>query len=110
MKKYFSVTYGVVTPESAEHGDYEESGFVLPGGWRYSVEELGEESPAMTLSEAIGLTGAGFEHGGGGTFYLADHWDENYTTGAREYRALHAPRNITRASLVRLCRVLGLKE
>ena len=28
-------TYDVVTPESAEHGDVAECGFITPGFWRY---------------------------------------------------------------------------
>jgi hypothetical protein len=30
----FSVTFDVATPESAEYGDFSESGFASPGGWR----------------------------------------------------------------------------
>ena len=27
--------YEIVTPESAEHGDTEENGFILPGMWKF---------------------------------------------------------------------------
>lgn len=35
--KAFSVTYEIVTPESAEQGEYEDLGYVLPGGWHGNV-------------------------------------------------------------------------
>lgn len=31
----YSITYSIVTPESAEHGDFAEHGYTLPGGYRY---------------------------------------------------------------------------
>ena len=33
----FAVTYEIVTPDSAEHGEAEERGFVAPGEWHDSV-------------------------------------------------------------------------
>lgn len=32
-----SITYEVVSPESAEHGESADHGFYGPGGWRYSL-------------------------------------------------------------------------
>lgn len=36
------VTYETITPESAEHGDAEERGFMLPGGARGASPGLTE--------------------------------------------------------------------
>lgn len=34
-----TITYQTVTPESAEHGDFADHGFVGDGGWRYSIAD-----------------------------------------------------------------------
>jgi hypothetical protein len=33
------MTYDVVSPESAEHGDFADHGFYGPGGWQYSIAD-----------------------------------------------------------------------
>ena len=48
----FRVTYEIVTPESAEYGEAEETGFVMPGEWRTDIEtalNYSGESYGMTL-------------------------------------------------------------
>jgi hypothetical protein len=101
----FRVTYSIVTPESAEHGDYAEAGFLNAQGER--VEALiGRETPGvdMTLREALRLCSPQEDSG---------RWSsevdgcEDYRTGANERRALHPPRNVTAASYSRLARLLG---
>lgn len=37
MPVSYSITYDIVTPESAEHGDAAERGYWMPGGWHYSA-------------------------------------------------------------------------
>lgn len=95
----FDVTYDIVTPESAEHGDAAERGFVATGlGLREAIQEIG------------------------GIAYEADCWpvrsprwftnheySENFTTGARETRYLHLPNHLTEASRLRIARLLGVK-
>lgn len=43
--KSVTVTYEIVTPESAEHGDAAERGFYQPGGWHYPTPDglVGED-------------------------------------------------------------------
>ena len=107
MREMFSVTYDVVTPESAEDGDNAETGFVLSGNWRVSIEAAMADVDGnykMTLRDAVSLTGD----------YLADagSWfeqmdgDTDYRTGAETRYALHPPRTITKSSYARLKRVL----
>jgi len=43
----YSITYDIVTAESAEHGDAAERGYWMPGGWRYS----GGPSDGMSYRE-----------------------------------------------------------
>ena len=35
----FTVTYETVIPESAEHGDNSDTGYVMPGQWKYSTRD-----------------------------------------------------------------------
>jgi hypothetical protein len=106
----FRVTYETVTPESAEIGEAEETGFVTPGEWKTPIEEAlkeKDESFDMELREALGLCspiencGAWFAESGG---------RENYSDGSHETRSLHPPRNITAASYGRLRRLLGIRR
>lgn len=98
----FRVTYDVVTPESAEHGDVAERGFVLPGNWHASVDDPGEA--AMSLREAVRLC---YPQEDAGSWFAECDGRVDYRTGAEERRSLHPPRNITPASYARLARLLG---
>ena len=106
MPAYFRVTYDVVTPESAENGDYADSGFAAPGGWKFAADDPGPHE--MTLREALDTCGM---HGGGG-FEDSGRWfstvdpDVNYSTGEDTRYSIHPPRNITPASYARLRRYL----
>lgn len=103
IRKGWRVTFEVVTPESAEMGDFERSGFVEPGEWHYS---LGDESTdGMTLREA--MTVCNPQEDSGSWFSECDGRD-NYQTGENERRSLHPPRNITPASYARVARLLKL--
>ena len=100
MKPNFCVTYEIVTPESAEHGDHAEIGFVAAGGWHRNEREN------MTLRTAMKLCYPQEDSGTG--FYEVDG-RQDYRTGSFETRALHVPANITASSLARVRRVLGFK-
>lgn len=113
--RYFHVTYDIVTPESAEHGDAAERGFVQPGGWHHELksETFGEpagrikDECALTLREALDLVncGAMADGGDGDSFYEQDG-REDYRTGATETRAFHISGKITDASRARIARLL----
>jgi hypothetical protein len=112
-RKRFHVTYDTVTPESAEHGDVEERGFVLP---RDSLCDM-SESPcgpafvpikakhALTLREALDLLGL-LESGGDGSSYYECDGRQNYRTGAETRYTFHLPDNATAASTERVARLL----
>jgi hypothetical protein len=51
MKARF--TYTTVTPESAEQGDYADSGFWLPGEWRFSAEDYNREENDITSAREV---------------------------------------------------------
>jgi hypothetical protein len=97
----FTVTYEIVTPDSAEHGEAEEMGFIAPGQWRDSEPQL------MSLRDAMRLCGAVHDCGGAWAEHGGDRCD--YRTGAVETRFIHPPRNITNASYDRVTRILGCR-
>lgn len=95
----FNVTFETITPESAENGDTESAGFVAED---------------VSLREAIDAVGMGE-----GGVEASEHpvtnprWitvyktSEDYGTGEIENRSLHFPDNMTPASKLRVCRLLG---
>ena len=97
---FFTVTYEIVTPESAEIGDAEERGYVAPSGWHDS------EPARMTLREALRL--ASPQQDCGRWFAEEDDGRQDFSTGAVETRSIHPPRSITPASYARVRRILGL--
>lgn len=107
MSALFTVTYDIVTPESAENGDTEESGFI---------------AKHVPLREAMDLvTGTRTQYVDGVECMECDEYPvreprwitvingREYTTGAQESRSLHMPENITPASRLRIARLLGVR-
>lgn len=101
------ITYEIITPESAEHGDAEERGFIEPQfGLRVPIEEALDDSlwPAASLEWSVraaeirlgrnALTDVGgwFEETDGST---------NYRTGAVTRESLH-PGKVTASTYTRL--------
>lgn len=101
MPAMFRVTYEIVTPESAENGDYEEAGYIAPGEWR------DDEPFNMTLREAMRLASP---HEDCGRWWSESESWQDYQTGAIEGRSIHPPRNITPASYARVSRLLGFRR
>ena len=95
-KQRFSVTYEIITPESAEQGDIAEDGFI--------AEDIG-------LREAIdAVGGVCYEHNGNYEWFTNHEYDTDYSTGAHENRSLHPPDGVTNASRVRIGRLLGVRR
>ena len=98
----FSVTYDIVTPESAEHGDTAENGFI---------------SSRVRLRDAVAdfLRGRTRHRDSGNGVEDQGDWFANYhgmefKTGAYETRYLFPPHNVTPASYARLARLLGIRK
>src|SRR5262245_63197542 len=103
----FTVTYDIVTPESAEHGDCAEQGYVTPGGWHYDLNTVladKEGDYSMTLREAMNLVPSGYDCG---TWFAQHDGSVNYRTGAETTYSLHPPRHITPSSYRRIAHLLG---
>lgn len=95
----FTVTYAVITPESAEHGECADRGIADTGlSLREAFDEIGNyatesDTHPMTLqSPPRWLTNT--------------EYSEDLATGAREERSLHFPRSITPSSALRIARLL----
>lgn len=105
----FRVTYEIVTPESAEQGENDEIGFILPGERRTPIAEaLKDESNnfEMNLRSALNLVCPSYDCG---RWFEESDARHDYTSGESENRALHPPRNITESSYRRLKRLLKIK-
>lgn len=100
----FRVTYDIVTPESACHGDTAENGFIGPSGDRIPAL-IGKPTPGveMTLREALALASPDSDCG---RWITESDGRLDHATGATETRAIHPPRNITPASYRRLLALL----
>lgn len=105
----FRVTYEIVTPESAEHGDAEENGFVMPGEWRDSIDVAMKKPDSaydITLREAMRLAHPQEDCG---TWWSECDGRQDYRTGAYETRSIHPPENISPSSYRRVTRLLGIR-
>jgi len=100
MKARFTVTYEVITPESAADGDAAERGFVASDGAPVDDRAL------MTLREALAIAGS-FPEDAGACRWFSSYPETDYTTGAETIYSLHVPATITASSARRVARVVG---
>ncbi len=99
------ITYEIITPESAEHGDAAERGFIEP---KFQIPvPVGEslEWPAValewTLADAERFLGRNAMEDSGRWFSTVDP-ERNYQTGAETYYSLHPADTVSAASYARL--------
>jgi len=103
----FSVTYEIVTPESAEDGDAAERGFVE----RHCSLRDAIDAVQSTRTSRVG----------GVECIECDSWPTvdprwitvyngmEYETGAQESRSLHIPASVTASSARRIARLVGAR-
>jgi hypothetical protein len=103
VKAYFRVTFETVTAESAEQGDFEDSGFAAPHGWKFPVSDPGPHE--MTLREAIDTAGGPFDNSG--RYWSTVDAQQDYSSGESTFYNIHPPSHITPASYKRVSRLLG---
>jgi len=83
-------TFQTVTPESAEHGDFDSHGFITPGMWKFDVDDYdgrnhwkaGDLSGLIAFAQSLGIV---FD---GDNFYSVDP-DINYSTGESTTYGMH---------------------
>lgn len=113
----FTITYDIVTPDSAEHGDVAEMGFVDA---RDNLCELqphmcGPDAAAfkaqfgLRLRDAVELIGCVETDAAMESYYETDGRSD-YRTGAETRYALHLPDNATTASRKRVARLLRSRK
>jgi hypothetical protein len=105
----YSVSYEIVTPESAEDGDSAESGWIVEHvGLREAFEAVhGTRTNEVDGISAIEADSCPLSHGAVLRWVTVTNGME-YRTGAVESRSIHFPKSITRASAIRLARLLGV--
>ena len=123
----YAFTYQTVTPESAEHGDYDDHGFYDPnGGWKFSLNDpdtaehvqsdrheyehtvlhYGELKHAIEQAQHLGICEASDSHIGTGTWFTSIDPDVDYATGEDTTYSFHV-RGVTRATMKRIHRALN---
>ena len=101
----YNITYEIITPESAENGDCEETGFIAEHvtSLRAAIEHLGYgaggvEANCYPVHGATWIT----------AYRVNEGTREYYETGTEENRSLHLDAAITNASRTRIMRLLGV--
>ena len=99
----FNITYQIITPESAENGDYAETGFYLKNvNLREAFNAIdGCASEADTWPVSLNNPPRWFT---GYVIEDRDYWE----LGQRETRSLHLPDSITPSSALRIAKLLGI--
>jgi alcohol dehydrogenase class IV len=100
----FSITYDIVTEESAEHGDTADAGFIAENmTLRDAVETLFE----TRTSQVDGVSAIeASEYPVTCPQWVTVQNGMEYLTSAYESRSLHFPNDMTAASRVRVCRLV----
>ena len=106
MRKGWNVTFEIVTPESAEHGDAESRGFVSENQTlRDALEDWGGDGchvEADCYPVDASIPPSWFT-----AYNVNDGTRSYYEDGEEESRGLHIPDRITVASRLRLARLIG---
>ena len=96
----FDITFETITPESAENGDIEESGFLEEGlTLRDAIEALRWDRGCYVESGSYPVTEPRWL-----TFYETDY---DYVTGAVTNKVLHLPTHLTPSTRRRIARLVG---
>jgi len=105
MRDRFTVTYGIVTSESAENCDYAEQGWIHeePTDLRTAIDGFyGCHVEADVCPVSLALVPRWLT-----AYRVNDGTRDFYETGAEESRSLHLPESITPSSALRIARLLG---
>lgn len=89
------ITYDIVTPESAEEGDYAESGWIDEDGVSMKPDKVDTQDGITAVDKAISFlrsesarepSSTAFHSG---VWYTNEEYDTDYSTGAVESRSYH---------------------
>jgi len=97
-------TYEIITHESAEHGDFSESGFITAGHWTFDADDydrqewkIGDLKSFVSFAQSLGI------YSDGDSLRSVDA-DENYKTGEQTFYAMHIA-GCTPATLARIHKI-----
>lgn len=119
----FLVTYGVITEESVQDGDTSSAGFCDSAGCILSALDPGADELAWSLREIREQFGDTLESASEYNAYFlsgSDQWLDSFvrTVGESDCSgsevlsvnfAMHRPKSVTKASWLRVCKLLGAK-
>jgi len=103
----FNVTYEIVTPESAENGEAEETGFIAQDVSFREAFDMVRETRTSLCDGVVCIEGSDscIDHA---RWFTVTNGME-FETGAHESRSLHVPDHVTAASRRRIARIMGIK-
>lgn len=103
----FNVTYEIATPESSEHGEPEEAGFLMQAvGLRVAVQCVrATRTNKVDGIESITCDSAPCVR----PAWITVTNGQEFETAAHESRSLHIPELVTASSARRIARLLGAK-
>ena len=103
--------YQTVTPESAEHGDFADHGFIMPGLWKFPCDDnltdaKNGEFDLTDLREIINFAhDLGINECEGADWLYSVDPDTNYSTGEETTYSLHID-NVTPSTYERIINLL----
>jgi hypothetical protein len=104
----FNVSYSIVTPESADHGDYSEHGVIVAPSDGFSLKDAIDEATKTRTNLCGGIESVDAYLMGDGAFVATITNGAEFETGASETRTLFI-QGITPVSARRLARLFGVK-
>lgn len=119
----FLVTYGVITEASVSDGETSSAGFCDSIGYTLPALDPGVSELAWTLKEIRKQFGDTLESVSGNSAYFyseSDQWLDSFVQAVSKSDdsgsevlsvsfAMHRPKNVTTASWLRVCKLLGAK-
>lgn len=104
----FCITYEIVTPESAENGDIDESGSVLMTvDLRQAIKAL-TETRTSRVNGVLTTEFSSYPVAEGN--WLTVYNGMEFETGAHESRSLHFRKGTTLSSMKRIARLAGWRD
>jgi hypothetical protein len=107
MKTLFSVTYEIVTPESAEAGEAESSGFIAES---VSLRDALREFDRTRTNRVDGIESTEPDSTRGRIRWVTRVNAQEFETGAHESRSLHIPASVSESSARRIARLCGVRS
>lgn len=104
MRALFAVTFEIVTPESAKHGDAAERGFISQNS---TLRDAVADFHATRTAQCDGVAAIECDSSRGRPQWVTIVNGAEYQTGANESRSLHIPPAVSRSSARRIAQLLG---